>query len=447
MVAGDWSNLPQLLDKDTIDVVLNGYELRKDLCTSYAPTRPYYIYRLALLSRKDNDAVRGWADLYNPRADKDRKTIGVLGGTVAQEYLKKAYKDKIDLRSNQDVANVIKLVADKRLDGTVQDSPAATYFLREYPDLRRAGEPIRPGFYVLYYRKSDPQLGAQLDRAISEGIRDGSLQVIYAKYNLWTKDQERLSYWLNQPWPTFEKDDEVETAGAATTTDDNQLPRLLKELVYAAVVTVKLALLAFPLAMAIGLIVAIGRVYGPRWVGIPFGIYVEVVRGTPLLLQLFMIFYLLPELLKSPGIELLTDMTAWLTPMVAGVLGLAINYSAYEAENYRAGLQAIPKGQMEAALALGMTKATALRRVVVPQALRLVIPPVTNDFIALFKDTAVCSTIMIVELTGLYYQYKIYPSLVIELAAAVGLLYLLMSYPMSLLARWLERRTTVGGPR
>ncbi len=446
MVAGDWSNLPQLLDKDTIDVVLNGYELRKDLCTSYAPTRPYYIYRLALLSRKDNDAVRGWADLYSLRLDKDRKTIGVLGGTVAQEYLEKEYKDKIDLRSNQDVANVIKLVADSRLDGTVQDSPAATYFLREYPELRRAGDAIRPGFYVLYYRKSDKELGAQLDRAISEGVRDGSLRAICEKYHLWNTDQERLGYWLDQPWPTFEIDDDAETPDATKAAGENPLPRLVKELVYAAFVTVKLALLSFPLAMVVGLIVAIGRVYGPRWVSVPFGIYVEVVRGTPLLLQLFMIFYLLPELLKSPGIELLTDMTAWLTPMVAGVLGLAINYSAYEAENYRAGLLAIPRGQMEAALALGMTRGTALRRVVVPQALRIVIPPVTNDFIALFKDTSACSIILVVELTRKYNElFNFNRTLIVELAFLTAGLYLLMSYPLALLAGRLERKLASPG--
>lgn len=446
MVAGDWSNLPQLLDKDTIDVVLNGYELREDLCVSYAPTRPYYIYRLALLSRKDNDAVRGWADLYNPRVDKDRKTIGVLGGTVAQEYLEKEYKDKIDLRSNQDVANVIKLVADKRLDGTVQDSPAATYFLREYPELRRAGDAIRPGFYVLYYRKSDLQLGAQLDRAISEGIRDGSLKAICTKYNLWTKDQERLSYWLNQPWPTFETDDDAETTDATKAADENPLPRLVKELVYAAFVTVKLALLSFPLAMAVGLIVAIGRVYGPRWLGVPLGIYVEVVRGTPLLLQLFMIFYLLPQLLTSSGVGLLMGIAAGLTPFVAGVLGLAINYSAYEAENYRAGLLAIPKGQMEAALALGMTRTTALRRIVVPQALRIVIPPVTNDFIALFKDTSACSIILVVELTRKYNElFNFNRTLIVELAFLTAGLYLLMSYPLALLAGRLERKLAAPG--
>jgi polar amino acid transport system substrate-binding protein len=111
---------------------------------------------------------------------------------------------------------------------------------------------------------------------------------------------------------------------------------------------------------------------------------------------------------------------------------------------------AVPKGQMEAALALGFTKWAALRYVILPQAFRIVIPPVTNDFIALFKDTAVCSTVMIVELTGLYYAYKVYPNLVLELALAVGLLYLLMSYPTAVLARWFERRlalTKEGGAR
>src|SRR5439155_11148915 len=135
-------------------------------------------------------------------------------------------------------------------------------------------------------------------------------------------------------------------------------------------------------------LVAVGRLYGPRWLNGLLGVYVELLRGTPLLLQLFVIYYLLP----SVGI--------FLHPFWAGVLGLAVNYSAYEAENYRAGLLAIPRGQMEAALALGMTKWTALRRVIIPQAVRIVIPPVTNDFISLFKDTSLCSAVAVVELTA-----------------------------------------------
>jgi polar amino acid transport system substrate-binding protein len=95
---------------------------------------------------------------------------------------------------------------------------------------------------------------------------------------------------------------------------------------------------------------------------------------------------------------------------------------------------------MEAGLALGMSKGTVLRRVILPQAIRIVIPPVTNDFIALFKDTSICSMILITDLTGLYYQYKYDRGVALQLALVVGLLYLLMSYPLSVLARRLERR-------
>jgi polar amino acid transport system substrate-binding protein len=184
-----------------------------------------------------------------------------------------------------------------------------------------------------------------------------------------------------------------------------------------------------PLAMLIGLLVAVGRLYGPGWLSRLFTIYVEFLRGTPLLLQLFVIFFGLPAF----GVLI--------PPFWAGVLGLAINYSAYEAENYRAGFLAIPRGQMEAALALGMSTWTALRRVIIPQAVRIVIPPVTNDFIALFKDTSVCSVIAVTELTGRFNElYNNHPKVVIQLGLLTALLYLLMSYPLSLVARRLERR-------
>jgi len=149
------------------------------------------------------------------------------------------------------------------------------------------------------------------------------------------------------------------------------------------------------------------------------------------LLQLYFLFFMLPKI----------DPILALDPIYTGILGLAINYAAYEAENYRAGIQSIPRGQLEAALALGMSPFTAVWRVVLPQAFRVVIPPVTNDFIALFKDTSVCSVILITELTRKYNElYNFNRELVIELAFITAGLYLLMSYPMSLLAGRLERR-------
>jgi polar amino acid transport system substrate-binding protein len=180
--------------------------------------------------------------------------------------------------------------------------------------------------------------------------------------------------------------------------------------------------------MALGLLIALGRLYGPGALRCALSGYVELIRGTPLMLQLYVLFYLLR-----------------LPPWVAGISGLAINYSAYEAEIYRAGLQAIPPGQMEAALALGMSRVLALRRVIVPQAIRIVIPPVTNDFIALFKDTSVCSVITLVELTKQYSILANSTGGTIEFALAVGVLYMMMSVPLSWFSRWSERRLASGG--
>jgi polar amino acid transport system substrate-binding protein len=203
------------------------------------------------------------------------------------------------------------------------------------------------------------------------------------------------------------------------------------DLLQAAGMTVLLAITSFPIAMLMGLLIALVRVYAHWIIAIPFGIYVEVIRGTPLLLQLYTIFYLIPKL--GLGIDF--------TPFEAGIIGLAINYSAYESENYRAGLLAIPKGQMEAALALGMSPLTALRVIIVPQAVRIVIPPVTNDFIALFKDTSVCSVILITELTRKYNElYNFNRDYIVELAFVTASLYLIMSYPMAILARVVERK-------
>src|SRR6185503_2586071 len=116
------------------------------------------------------------------------------------------------------------------------------------------------------------------------------------------------------------------------------------------------------------------------------------------------------------------------------ILGLAVNYSAYESEIYRAGLQAIPPGQMEAALSLGMSRALALRRVIVPQAVHIVIPPVVNDFIALFKDTSVCSVVTLVELTKRFSVLSQSTQTTVELMGLTAVLYLLMSAPLTLLS-------------
>jgi polar amino acid transport system substrate-binding protein len=194
------------------------------------------------------------------------------------------------------------------------------------------------------------------------------------------------------------------------------------------VTTVELSVLGMVLAIVVGLVVVLIRLYAIaplRWFA---KAYVEIFRGTPLLIQLFLIYYGLPEM----GIRL--------NAFLAGILGLGLNYAASEAENYRAGIQAIPHGQMEAALALGMSRWQALRHVILPQALRLVIPPVTNDFIAMFKDSSIVSVITMVELTKVYGMLAMPTYDYIGLGLMTAGIYFALSYPASIFASRLENK-------
>jgi polar amino acid transport system substrate-binding protein len=205
------------------------------------------------------------------------------------------------------------------------------------------------------------------------------------------------------------------------------LPLLLK----GAATTMELSLVSMAIAVVLGLALALARLYGAAPVRVPAALYVEFIRGSPLLIQLFFIFYGLPAL----GIRL--------PPFAAAVLGLALNYGAYEAEVYRAGIQSIPHAQMEAALALGMTRWQALRHVIVPQALRVVLPPTTNDFIALLKDSSLVSVITMVELTRVYGQLAGMSYDYMGLGILTALIYVLIGLPFVRLSRWAEARLDV----
>jgi polar amino acid transport system substrate-binding protein len=419
-VQKDWDMLPPDLARGDIDVILNGYEWSPDRERKMTSTIPYYVYRLQLIVAPGSP-LRDWDDLRRARSGRQLK-VGVLSDSAAHRYLEKAYStDDVQLvaLSVEGSTGLMNMVRNGTLDATVQDNLAALYYVEqghEFGDLRIVGPAIEPGYFVLYVRPNDADLGQRLNEAIRTALKDGTLRRIYDKYGLWNADQDGLTK-AAEDWPPTLPEPEQTFA--------DYIVLLTK----AAGVTILLACGAMPLAMLIGLLVALGRLYGPRWLDWILTVYVELLRGTPVLMQLFVIYYLLPVI----GFKI--------DAFTAGLLGLAINYSAYEAENYRAGLLAIPRGQMEAALSLGMSTPTALWRILVPQAVRLVIPPVTNDFISLFKDTSVCSVIAVVELTSRYRSLMVnHPQYMLPLGAVTALLYLLMSYPLSLVARRLERR-------
>jgi polar amino acid transport system substrate-binding protein len=419
-VNWEWEMLPQKLKLGGIELLLNGYEWSQELERETPSTIPYYIYKLQLLTRADDDSITIWDDL-RARPGQKRKRVGALQGSAAARYLEKEFADSIDLKKYPELTMVMGLVEQGQLDATLQDVPTVTYYGREYPGLHAVDKPMAPGYYVGYVRDGDDRLRERLNAAILKAFNDGSMQRIYEKYGVWNDEQLRLPE-VAKNWPP---------AMSAEPSRWQNFPFYALQLLRAAWVTVQLSFLSMPLAMLLGLLVAIGRLYGPGWIRIPLEAYVEFLRGTPLLMQLFFLYYLVP---RYTGLSLPEFWT--------GVLGLAINYSAYEAENYRAGLLAIPRGQMEAAMSLGMSTRTALRRVVVPQAVRIVVPPVTNDFIALFKDTSVVSMISVTEL-ALQYRNLVnnQPRFMLEFAAMTAILYMLMSYPLSLVARRLEHRS------
>ncbi|HVA86619.1 MAG TPA: ectoine/hydroxyectoine ABC transporter permease subunit EhuD [Candidatus Saccharimonadales bacterium] len=196
--------------------------------------------------------------------------------------------------------------------------------------------------------------------------------------------------------------------------------------------TVFLTFASMALALVIGLFLALAQLdTRKKYFSWPARAFVELIRGTPLLLQLFYIYYVFPFF----GLRL--------DPIVAGVIGLGINTGAYLSEVFRSGIDAVDKGQWEAADALGMPTSLTLRHVILPQAFRIVIPPVGNYFISLFKDTALVSTISVSELLFSGQLLAAQTFRYIEIYSIIFVIYLAISYPASLGVRSIERRLRI----
>jgi His/Glu/Gln/Arg/opine family amino acid ABC transporter permease subunit len=192
---------------------------------------------------------------------------------------------------------------------------------------------------------------------------------------------------------------------------------------------------SFPLALLLGLLLSLMRSSRVAWFSSPAKIFIEVMRGTPIITQIFLIYYGIGAVLAVYNLSTIDN--AW----TAGIAVLALNYAAYEAEVYRAGFLSVEHGQTEAALSLGMTSGQNFFRIVLPQAIPLMIPPFVNDFIYMLKDSAIVYVISGTELTSILQQWVFtHSSTTLPLYALAIVLYLLMSLPISYVARWYERR-------
>jgi len=207
---------------------------------------------------------------------------------------------------------------------------------------------------------------------------------------------------------------------------------ILPLLASAALVTLEATLIGFVIAAVLGLAFAIGRMFGPTWLAIPLAGLIEFIRSTPLLIQIFFIYFVFPEF----GVTI--------EAMTAGVLALGLHYATYCSEVYRAGLANVPRGQWEASIALNMTGFHTFRDVIIPQAIPPVVPALGNYLVALFKDTPLLSAIAVLELMQ---TAKIIGSdnfRYTEPITLVGVIFLLFSLVAAALVRmveaWVRRR-------
>jgi His/Glu/Gln/Arg/opine family amino acid ABC transporter permease subunit len=213
----------------------------------------------------------------------------------------------------------------------------------------------------------------------------------------------------------------------------DNLPYFLEVLIPAAGMTVRIAAGAFVLAIVLGLLLALLQTVKAPVIHGVVRTYIEVIRGTPVLAQLFILYFGLAEL----GLQF--------TPIQAAVLGLGCNGAAYLAEVFRAGIESIHAGQMEAALTVGMTPLVAMRWVVLPQALNVVVPPTTNYSIALLKDTAIVSAVAAPEIMFRARNLVMETYLSAQIYILVAMMYLVMSLILAFISRRLERRLAASG--
>lgn len=421
----DWDKLIPGLERGLYDIACEGQEITPEHEEVVQFTVPYYVTGLQLCTHERHTDI-------NRLADVAGKRVGVLKASLSYDLLSEM--GTVDIATYNTEVNGFDDLINGRLHAVLFDQPVALYYgkPREAGGIRFIDEDIGAVSYGFVVDARQPGLLEQINAILTDMRETGRLRTILERWGLWNAQTARefgdpdlkprtepvmLNAWVEQSRPI-----------SGFQARFRRYISFLPMMGHGALLTMEVSILAMLLAVALGFMLATIRVYAPWPLALLSVLYIEIIRGTPVLIQLYFIFYGLPAV----GIRL--------SPFIAGVVGLGLNYAAYEAENYRAGFAGVPHTQMEAALSLGMTRWQAIRHVIAPQAFRIVLPPVTNDFISLLKDSSLVSVITLVELTktyGLlatkYYDY-------FGTGIMVAVIYLLLGLPFVRLARYTERK-------
>lgn len=397
------------------DFVIASTTITEERKKSLLFSEPYVDAGQSIATRRDRPAITTLEGLFN-------RKVGVGLNTTGQFLLEP--HAEITLVKFPSVDLALSDLSNGRLDAAVGDGPVFKYMINQsFPNLILHPTSLNQEQWGMVFRPGTEPLLEQVNQIIRTFKADGTLQGLEKKY--------------------LEGSAAAETPTAPSGPSPQEKPqfrldRLLDALPMmftAARWTLFLALASFGLGVPLGLLVALLRLSPLPLLRAPAAAYVELLRGTPLLVQIFFIYFVLPGV----GIRLDDTTTA--------IIALSVNASAYISEIFRAGLLSLDHGQREAAEALGLTRGQSLQHVLVPQAFRRVVPPLTNECIALIKDSSLVSVMGMTELTRTGQELASRYADPLTFWPGIALTYFLLTFPLTRLSAWLEQRLSAGQVR
>lgn len=431
-----WSGVLAAPETGKADLIMSGMTITEERKKGYGFSRPYFLSGQVIARRRGDNAVRLPKDLH-------RKMVAVQQETTGQKAAEKLGLAADRIKKFETLQDALVDVLNRRADAAIGDLPALQWLLnKSYPNLEIAGEVFVHENLGIATRHGETELVAALNAALDRIMVDGRYARIYEHWigtPLTTASLGALDRVSDQGTPVPKLAERAKPsagqggsarpgARAGVTIRWELLGSALPSLLRGARMTLLLTLTVLLLGVPAGLMVALARLSGFRPLATAATIYVEAVRGTPLLMQIYVIYFVLP----ASGINL--------PQLTTAIAALSLNAAAYISEIFRAGIQSIDAGQMEAAQALGMSRSSAMRWVILPQTLRRVLPPLTNEAVALLKDSSLVSIIALSELMRVGTQIAANTGAATTIYLAVALIYLAMTLPLTHLVRYLEAK-------
>lgn len=375
-------------------------------------SEPYYTAN-AILAVKESSTIASYKDLKG-------KTIGVKNGTASQTFLtKNQSKYDYKIKTFSDASSMYDSLNSGSVDAVMDDEPVVKYSISQGQKLKTPikGTPIGDTAFAVK-KGSNPELIQMFNNGLANIKKNGQYQKILDKYL---------------------KKSNSNTNSSNSTVDETTIWGLLqnnyKQLLSGLGITLALALLSFAIAMVIGIIFGMFSVSPVKALRIISEVFVDVIRGIPLMILAAFIFWGIPNLIES-----MTGHQNPINDFVAGTIALSLNAGAYIAEIVRGGIQAVPAGQMEASRSLGISYSKTMRKIILPQATKIMLPNFVNQFVIALKDTTIVSAIGLVELfqTGKIIIARNYQSF--KMYAILAVFYLIIITLLTRLAKRLEKR-------